>query len=66
MGQDNSWSIFFYITKLPINLPAALRSKTTSITAVIINDENISLFGANEVITDAIKPITNSGVFGWV
>ena len=66
MGQDNSWSIFFYITKLPINLPAALRSNSTSIRAVTIRDENISLFGANEVITDAIKPITNSGVFGWV
>ena len=66
MGQDNSWSIFFYITKLPINLPAALRSRATSIRAVIIKDENISLFGANEVMTDAIKPITKSGLFGWV
>ena len=66
MGQVNSWPIFFYITELPITDPAALSIKTTSITAVIINDENISLFGANEVITDAIKPINNSGVFGWV
>ena len=49
---------------LPITDPAALISNATSITAVIIRQVNISLFGANEVITDAIKPITKSGVFG--
>jgi restriction endonuclease S subunit len=27
---------------------------------------NQKLFGANEVITAAIKPITNKGVFGWM
>ena len=49
---------------LPITDPAALISNATSIIAVIIRQENISLFGANEVITDAIKPTTNRGVFG--